>query len=190
METMEFTYPHTIENGLGEKLTFLEVFHEPEGDRIMVESYAAPGSGPSMHVHWLQDEVLTVAHGRIGYQLLGQPEQFAEKGETVVFKRGVPHRFWNPGTEMLHCTGWINPAGSILFFLSAIFAAQKKSGKTQPERFDAAYLLTRYRDEFEMLEIPRFVRRVVLPLIYQFGRILGKYPHFEGAPDPVHTSSK
>lgn len=190
MELMEFTYPHTIKNGLGEKLTFLEVLHGPEGDRLIVENFAAPGSGPPMHIHWIQDEVLTVVTGRIGYQIQGQPEQFAEKGETVVFERGTPHRFWNPGTEVLHCSGWINPANSIVFFLSAIFTAQVKSGKVQPEIFDAAYLLTRYKDEFDMLEIPRFVRRVVLPLIYQLGRTLGKYKHFEGAPEPVPASSR
>ncbi|MVM41835.1 cupin domain-containing protein [Spirosoma sp. HMF3257] len=185
---MNITYPHTIENCIGEKLIFREVRHEADGDRVIVENFVAPGSGPPMHVHWLQDEGLTVVNGRIGYQIQGQPEQFAGEGETVVFRRGVPHRFWNAGRQTLQCTGWINPANSVVFFLSAIYAAQNKSGKAQPETFDAAYLLTRYTTEFDMVEIPRFVRNVIIPITYQLGRLLGKYKHFEGAPEPLRTS--
>ena len=182
---MDFTYPHTIENCVGEKLIFLGIQPGPDGDRIIVENFVAPGSGPPMHVHWLQDESLTVIDGKIGYQVAGQAEQFAGEGETVLFKRGVAHRFWNAGTQTLHCTGWINPANSALFFLSAIYAAQNKSGKAQPETFDAAYLLTRYGSEFDMLEIPRFVKNVILPITYRLGQLLGKYNHFAGAPEPL-----
>ncbi|MBO0952599.1 cupin domain-containing protein [Fibrella forsythiae] len=187
---MNITYPHTIENCIGEKLIFREVRREADGDRVIVENFVAPGSGPPMHVHRLQDEGLTVISGRIGYQIQGQSEQFAEEGETVVFERGVPHRFWNAGTQTLHCTGWINPANSVVFFLSAIYAAQNKSGKAQPEVFDAAFLLTRYAAEFDMVEIPRFVRTVIIPVTYQIGRLLGKYTHFKNAPEPLPTSSQ
>ncbi|XWW44921.1 cupin domain-containing protein [Fibrella sp. USSR17] len=187
---MIITYPHTIENCIGEKLIFRELRQEADGDRLIVENFVAPGSGPPMHVHWLQDEGLTVINGRIGYQIQGQPEQFADVGETVVFKRGVAHRFWNAGTQTLQCIGWINPANSVVFFLSAIYAAQNKSGKAQPEPFDAAYLLTRYAAEFDMVDIPRFVRNVIIPITYHIGRLMGKYAHFENAPEPVRTSNR
>jgi hypothetical protein len=72
-----------------------------------------------------------------------------------------------------------------VFFLSAIFAAQTKTGKPQPETFDAAYLLTRYASEYDMLEIPRFVRKVILPVVYRVGKLLNKYEHFKDAPEAV-----
>ncbi|UFH57144.1 cupin domain-containing protein [Spirosoma sp. KNUC1025] len=185
--TTNFTLPHTIENCIGEKLIFQKVIHEPEGDRLLVENFVAPGSGPPMHVHWLQDECLTVVKGRIGYQVEGQKECFAGEGETVLFKRGVYHRFWNAGTQTLQCTGWINPVNSIVFYLSAIYAAQNKSGTARPESFDAAYLLTRYASEYDMQGMPGFVRKVVIPMTYQLGRLLGKYKHFTGAPEPLRN---
>jgi quercetin dioxygenase-like cupin family protein len=182
---MTINYPHTIENSAGEKLTFLRVQQEPDGDRVLVENYVQPGKGPLMHTHWLQDEELTVVKGRIGYQVLGGPKQYAGEGESVLFKRGVPHRFWNAGEDVLHCKGWVKPANTIVFFLTSIYAAQKKSGKDQPETFDGAYLITRYASEYDLPEIPNFVKKAIMPATYHIGKLLGKYKHFADAPEPV-----
>jgi hypothetical protein len=59
----------------------------------------------------------------------------------------------------LRCKGWIFPANTIVFFLSSIYAAQNKTGTGQPEKFDGAYLMTRYKSEYDMPEIPRFVKK-------------------------------
>src|SRR5688572_29559671 len=104
---MTYQLPYTITNVIGETLVFKELVKEPDGDRLLVENYVVPNSGPPMHTHFLQEEALTVVTGRIGYQLQGQPEQFAGEGETVVFKPGTPHRFWNAGEGVLHCKGWV-----------------------------------------------------------------------------------
>lgn len=182
---MKITYPHTIENCLGEKIIFHSVQQEPDGDRVIVENFVTPGHGPVMHTHFLQDESLTVVSGKIGYQVLGGNLHYANEGETVVFKRGTPHRFWNAGDRILNCKGWIKPANTIVFFLSSIYAAQNKSGKAQPETFDAAYLMTRYAQEYDLPEIPVFVKKTVFPLTYTIGKLLGKYKKFEDAPEPL-----
>lgn len=182
---MEFNYPHTIENSIGEKLTFLRVENEDGEEKLIVENEVVPGSGPLMHTHHLQDEALTVVKGKIGYQVMGGEPKYAGEGETVVFKRGTPHRFWNAGDDMLRCTGWVKPANTLVFFLSSIYAAQNKSGKGQPEMFDGAYLMTRYASEYDLPEIPSFVKKTIIPLTYRLGCLLGKYKHFEGAPEPV-----
>ena len=182
---MTYSYPHTIENCIGEKLIFKSLEREPDGDRLIVENFVTPGSGPVMHTHHLQDEALTVQEGKLAYQVEGQPVQYASEGETVVFKRGTPHRFWNDGKEILHCTGWIKPANTIVFFLSSIYAAQNKSGSAQPDQFDGAYLMTRYSNEYDLPEVPKFVKKVIVPMTYYTGRLLGKYKHFKDAPKPV-----
>ena len=182
---MNYQFPHTIQNNGGEVLTLREIVHEQDGDKVIVENKVAPGKGPLMHTHWLQDEALTVVKGKIGYQVYGQPAQYAGEGETVEFKRGTPHRFWNDGTEDLICTGYIKPANTIVFYLSSIFEAQKKSGSEQPEKFDGAYLLTRYKSEYDLPELPKFVKKVILPITYYIGKLLGKYKHFRNAPQPV-----
>lgn len=184
---MNYTFPHTIQNCIGETLIFKELLKEPDGDKLIIDNYVSPKSGPPMHTHFLQEEALTVVKGRIGYQVKGQKPQFAGVGETVVFKRGVPHRFWNAGEDVLQCTGWVKPANTLVFFLSSVFAAQNKSGSEQPEKFDGAYLLTRYASEYEMNDIPKFVKKVMLPALYFFGKLLGKYKHFKNAPEPIRN---
>lgn len=182
---MNYQLPHTIQNCLGEKLTFLEVIKEPDGDKLLVENFVTPKSGPPMHTHFLQDEALTVISGRLAYEVKGQPTQYAGVGETVEFKRGTPHRFWNVGDEELHCTGWIKPANTIVFYLTAVYDAQNKSGTERPEAFDGAYLLTRYASEYEMTDMPWFVKKIIIPVTYGIGRLLGKYKHFINAPEPL-----
>src|SRR5918999_4886046 len=154
------TYPHTIDNGAGERITFTG----RTGDRLEVENVVTPGSGPPMHVHHYQEEALTVQQGRIGYQRPGEPPRFAGPGETVVFEPGEAHRFWNAGEEDLLCTGYVQPADNVEYFLAAIYESQRESAGSRPDPFETAFLMWRYRSEFYMAEIPAVVQRVVFPV--------------------------
>lgn len=179
------TLPHRIQGPTGEVLIFQRIEPEADGDKLICENFVAPMAGPPMHVHFLQDEALTVVSGKMGYQIMGEAPQYAQPGESVVFKRGVAHRFWNAGTDTLNCTGWVKPANSLVFFLDAIYAAQNKTGTDRPELFDAAYLTHRYRSEYEMMDIPPVVKKVVMPIVYGLGVVLGKYRKFRHAPQPL-----
>ena len=185
---MNISYPHTITNCLGETIIFQSIEKTPIGDRVVVENYVTPGNGPIMHTHWLQDESLTVIEGSLGYEIKGQPKQYAKPGETVVFKRGVPHRFWNDGEDILHCKGYVEPANTFVYYLSSVYTAQNKSGHAEPEKFDAAYLLTRYSSEYDLTDLPVFVKKIILPVTYFIGKLLGKYPHFKDAPEPIKAA--
>ena len=180
---MNYDLPHIISNPIGEQLIFTS--HDALTDTLYVESYCRPGSGPVMHTHLKQDECLTVVSGAIAYEIAGEATRFAGPGETVLFKRGVAHRFWAHGHDVLHCKGWIQPANSIVFFLSSVFAAQNKTNTARPESFDAAFLMHRYASEYDMPEIPGFVKRFIFPLQVSIGKLLGKYRHFKNAPLPL-----
>jgi quercetin dioxygenase-like cupin family protein len=173
-------YPRTIDNGHGERMTFLGV----DGDRLRISSSVDPGAGPPMHVHHLQSETVRVEQGRIGFVVAGGVPQFAGVGEAVTFEPGVEHRFWNAGDDELVLTGEVFPADNLEYFLSAIYASVA-AHDGRPGPLDAAFLLTRYRTEFAMTAIPAPVRRFVLPLQAAVGRLLGRYGHFSDAPTPV-----
>jgi quercetin dioxygenase-like cupin family protein len=180
------TYPYTIENGAGEQLTFCGVVRDDnKGERLEAESRAQPGVGPVMHVHLMQEEVMVVKSGKVGYQIFGQEPRFASEGETAHFAPGVAHRWWNAGTTELRCTGWVKPPLNFEYFLTAIYESMKRNGGGRPDLFDVAFLLTRYRSEFGMIEIPMFVQRAFFPVLVAVGTALGKYRKFKDAPQPA-----
>lgn len=181
----QISYPHTIDNGAGERLTFLRRVPGRGGDRLEVENIVQPGAGPPMHVHRLQVEALTVEEGRIAYQRPGEPPQFAGPGSTVAFQPGEAHKFWNPGETVLRCTGYLEPADNVEYILGEIFASARRNGKGMPGIFDAAFLTRRYRTEMAMVEIPAPVQRLLFPLLVAIGSLLGKYRKYAGAPQPV-----
>jgi quercetin dioxygenase-like cupin family protein len=178
-------YPYIIENGAGERLTFARRIQEPGGDRLEGENVVAPGAGPPMHVHYFQEEALTVVQGRMGFQRPGEEPAFAGEGETVVFRAGEAHSFWNAGQSDLRCTAYIKPAGNVEYFLEAIFASQRSNGGRRPALLDVAFLTRRYRTEFAMLAVPALAQRFVFPVLVAVGRVLGKYAKYADAPEPM-----
>ena len=182
---MRRSYPYTVDNGHGELLTFTGLTPGPDGERLGADGVAQPGAGPPMHVHYLQEETARVVRGRLGHQVLGGEPQFAGSGELVVWPAGTPHKWWNAGTDELHLTGWCRPPGNVEFFLATLFTSTKENGGTRPGLLDAAFLSTRYRTEFALIELPAVVRRVVIPIVYVVGSVLGKYRKFKDAPAPI-----
>lgn len=180
---MSSTYPYTIDNGNGEQLTFLRRSVTGGIEILEVENCLAPGAGPPMHIHYFQDENLTVIEGRLAVQFAGEPTQYFGPGESVYFKKGMLHRFWNAGSTVLKCRGQISPPDNIEYFLSALYASAQASGKGRPSPFDTAWLLQRYRTEFGMPGIPALVRIMVFPMILTLGKFSGKHKKFKGAPE-------
>lgn len=179
-------YPKSIENGAGEVLTFEKLVSSPDGDdMIEVSNEIQPGAGPPMHVHYKQEEALTVVEGKFGYQILGEAPQFANPGETVVFKPGVAHRFWAEGNEILRCTGYVKPAHNLEYFLTEVYKSTKNNGGKKPDDFETAYLLHKYRTEFDMLNLPGIVKSVLFPTLRTMGEVSGKFRKYENGPPPV-----
>jgi quercetin dioxygenase-like cupin family protein len=177
-------YPIRIENGHGETLIFERLVSTPAGNRLEGYNEVESGAGPPMHVHFKQEEGLTVVAGRLGYQIKGEAPHYAEVGESVVFARGVAHRFWADGDEPLRCTACIEPVGNSVYFLSEVFRSTRENGG-KPNSFEAAYLLHKYRSEFAMLDIPSFVTRVIFPVLRLIGSLTGRFKDLERGPAPL-----
>jgi len=179
-----YQLPYTIQNNHGEKLTFLRIRNESGKEILEVENEIKPGGGPVMHVHWKQDESLTVISGTMGYQELGGKEKIAGPGESVEFKRGVAHRFWNAGQDMLKCTGWVTPPNNLIYYLENVYRLMDENNG-QPAGFEAAYLIRKYKSEFDVMVIPAFVKNVIFPVVVFFGKLSGKHKKFSEAPEAV-----
>ena len=108
----------------------------------------------------------------------------AGPGETIVLKQGVGHRWWNAGTTELRCTGWATPPNNLEYFLTALFDSVKRSGRKRPGFFDAAFLLTRYRSEIRMLDIPAVVQKVASSSSGRWDSSR-EVRQFKDAPEPI-----
>jgi quercetin dioxygenase-like cupin family protein len=186
---MKRTYPYTIDNGNGESITFTGRKQSPAGEYVEIDGVAQPGAGPPMHVHYLQEEAVRVVSGRVGYQVLGGEPKFAGPGESVTWPAGTAHKWWNAGTGEVRMVGGCTPPGNIEFFLSTLFASTKANGGKRPGLFDAAFLVTRYRTEYALLDLPALVTAVVIPIVYRIGVVLGKYKKFKDAPSPMSSQA-
>lgn len=177
-------YPYTINNGCGEELTFVGRTIRDGIEYLQVKNCIGPGSGPPMHLHFHQDESLTVVEGIMGVQQLGEKPRLLHAGESVSFSRGVMHRFWNAGEIPLRCVGEITPPHNIEYFLAEIYRSVREN-RGKPGLFDSAFLLTHFSPEFEMNDIPKFVKKVIFPIILVAGRLKGLHKKYSNAPAPV-----
>lgn len=180
-----YSLPHTVSNKFGETIIFKEEIEEDGEMKMITEGIVKPDSGTVMHVHFKQDEGFTVVKGKMGYQIKGEEAQFLEVGESCTFPRGQMHKFWCAGEEDLYIKGWLKPANSLDYFLTKLYASMDKAGKESGDPFDSAFLITKYKSEYDVDIIPTFVKKVVMPITVFIGKLLGKYKHFEDAPDAI-----
>ncbi|MEO8619708.1 MAG: cupin domain-containing protein [bacterium] len=177
------TYPRTIESGSGQRMTFLGL--GPDG-AMEVESDILPGAGPQLHSHPHQRESVMVIEGEIACAGAHGPERRATVGESVAFEPGVPHRFWNPGSNTLRIRGRIHPPMRFEWFMTLLYASMSANGG-RPGLFDVAYLARHFADEGTMDGLPALVRRVVLPAAYVIGSATGRYAQFDNVPPSARS---
>ncbi len=182
---MQIKFPHTIA-GTGEKITVLGTFVKDGIETLECNIDVQPKAGPPMHTHHRQDESLTVLSGTMAYQILGEEAKFAYAGDSITIKAGIPHKFWNAGTDVLKCKCYVSPPDNYVYFLTELYRSMN-SNNGRPSMYDGAFLLNRYKAEFAMLEIPAFVQRFIFPVVLFFGNLLGSGKKFSGAPQPVVT---
>ena len=105
-----------------------------------------------MHTHEREDEYSCVLSGRLTAQV-GDDVIDAEPGELVVKPRGIPHAFWNAGTEPVRFLELISPAGfeEYFFELAAPFNAQDEQAMGE--------VRARYRLDLRMETVAELLER-------------------------------
>jgi len=157
---------------------------ETNGTITEFEGYDEPGIGPPFHVHFKQEEGVEVIKGRMRVKTT-QKEFVLSEGEQYIFAPGEAHKFWNDGDGQLKFKGYVKPSLNYEFFIEHVYRSANEAGDDKPAPFDAAFLLTRYKSEFDILEIPKPVKAIVFPVLLTIGRMIGKFRIYKGAPSPL-----
>jgi quercetin dioxygenase-like cupin family protein len=92
-----------IRPGEGTRVPALDMAHKVDADHfggrlLVMEGRIAPGALVPPHTHTREDECSYVISGSVVFQV-GEDTVTAEAGSYVIKPRGVPHAFWNPGSE-------------------------------------------------------------------------------------------
>ncbi len=171
-------------NKNGETLTITRSASETNGQITEFEGSDEQGIGPPMHVHFKQEEMVRVIKGKMRVKTLTKEFSLTE-GEEYLFAMGEPHQFWNEGDTKLHYTGYVKPSNNYEYFIKHIYKSANEANDDKPSPFDAAFLLTKYKSEMDMLVIPKPVKLILFPIFLVIGKLTGKYKKYADAPSAI-----
>ena len=171
-------------NKNGETLTITRSASETNGQQTEFQGTDEPGIGPPMHVHYKQEEKVKVEKGKMRVKTLTKEFSLTE-GQEYTFQPGEAHRFWNEGDQVLHYSGHVKPSNNYEYFISQVYKSANEAKDDKPSAFDAAFLLTKYKSEMDMLVIPKPVKLIVFPILLTIGKLTGKFKKFADAPSPI-----
>jgi mannose-6-phosphate isomerase-like protein (cupin superfamily) len=125
----------TVSAGPDESLTF-HVSSQVTGDRYtFLEGTAGYLSGPPLHVHFGQDEVIHIVEGQLKVQC-GTHMYDLNPGDSIYIERGTPHTFTNldPNTPV-RMFGMSAPGGFDAFMTE--YVGLLEQGTPTPEQMEA-----------------------------------------------------
>jgi len=160
-------------NKNGETLIITKSAIESNGQITEFEGIEEPGIGPPMHVHFKQQEWVRVSMGKMRVKTLTKEFSLTE-GQEYTFEPGEAHQFWNEGDQTLRYSGYVKPSNNYEYFIRHIYQSANKANDDKPSPFDAAYLLTKYKTEMDMLVIPNPVKKNSVPNPISYRQTVGK----------------
>jgi quercetin dioxygenase-like cupin family protein len=81
-----------------DRVTFLKMADETDGELSLLEMEVAPGGSNDLHIHTTYSERFTVIEGQLGVQI-GKQQQVLLPGETGLVPVGAVHRWYNSSTQ-------------------------------------------------------------------------------------------
>ncbi len=171
-------------NKNGETLIITKSSSETNGTITEFEGIEEPGIGPPMHVHFKQEELVRVTKGKMRVKTLTKEFSLSE-GQEYIFAPGEAHQFWNEGDQTLHYAGHVKPSNNYEYFIKQVYQSANDAKDDKPGPFDAAFLLTKYKSEMDMLVIPKPVKKIVFPILLAIGKMAGKFKKYSDAPPAI-----
>lgn len=105
----------------GEHLKFLQTAADTNGQLLRAQVTVTPQQAIlPLHIHRSCNESVELQSGRLGIQL-GAKRTLLGPGGSVVVPAGVPHTWWNDGTEEVRFTTEVAPAGSMELAFEALY---------------------------------------------------------------------
>lgn len=156
----------------GQTMKFL--VDEPDLLRLECVSPPSPRREPE-HIHPLQTNRFILEKGTLTFVIEGR-EKIASPGETVSVPPGLPHHFFNGGTEDAVYLQEFEPGLKIGLFFQTFFQLVrlgKVDDQGMPNLLQALVLTDAYWNELRLTRPPFWIQRVAATLLAPVGRWAG-----------------
>lgn len=165
----------TLENRhTGERLEVRRVMRDGTPCLELKGSLPPRREGPPLHVHFQEDEELTVIAGTLSAEVDGRVFQ-VPAGGTATLPKGSAHRWWNDGDETLVIEGITRPVVDLDVYVAAAFDVLNSGPANRPLLFYMAHLARRHRNTQAVLFAPRWLQAVLVPAVIAVGTLVGRY---------------
>ncbi len=177
----------TLENRHTGEVLLIRRVRDAQGQIILaLDGTLPPGtSGPPLHVHFHEHEEGIVKAGTLGAQV-GKEKIVVPTGGSAVLPKGVPHRWWNAGDDLLEFSGHAVPAVDLDRCLQAVFAVLNAGSNGRPPIFYLAHVLWRHRDT-QLIAVPPPANSAIR-LSYPAVRLAASWANTAGRPGPVRPN--
>jgi quercetin dioxygenase-like cupin family protein len=164
-----------LENRHTGEVLALRRLHRADGPVLELRGSLPPHrEGPPLHIHYLEDEEGRVTTGTLSVEVGGRRID-ARPGERVQLPRGVPHRWWNAGDDVMEFEGSARPAADFDRYVQAIFEVMNAGTPNRPPLFYLAHVILRHRHTQAALVMPSIVQAILFRAVVALGTLLGRY---------------
>lgn len=162
----------TLENEIGESITFVETAADTGGERLVMEVVYLPSHvRPPLHLHPRQRERFEVLTGEIVVQR-GNEEATFVAGDSFDVPAGTVHQMTAGEAPETRLRWEIVPALDSEGFFEAMWSLPEDR---RPNPLRLAWILNRHRHEFRLARPAYAVQRVVFGTMALVGRLLGHH---------------
>ncbi|WP_205697333.1 cupin domain-containing protein [Conexibacter sp. SYSU D00693] len=160
----------------GERVTVLLGADDTDG-RYLAASMAVPPGDCRLgeHLHPGLVEAFEVRRGRLTFSLDGE-ERIARPGERIVVPRGARHDYWNDGPQDAEILLEVWPAKRFEQLVGTLMGLAREGLVDEhgsPDPLQAAVTAREFRRELVLCSPPRWLQRVVNPVLAAIGRLCG-----------------
>lgn len=110
---------------------------DTNGQLAVFEYIGTQKVGPSLHIHFDQDEIFTVVEGEYLFQV-GDKKDILKAGDTIFLPRQVPHT-WIQLSDLGKLIYFLQPAGKMEEFFMTMSSLKEKPSAEEMDKIHAAH---------------------------------------------------
>lgn len=174
---------YTIRNErTGQIMTFLQTGKETNNELLEIECFSPPTTAREPeHLHPIQENNFKIISGELSFSVNGNI-QILKAGEEISILPGMPHHFWNSGTETTHYLQEFRPALTTDHLFETFFALAKNrklSKHGAPNIFRTSLIMLKHQQDLRIIKPSWEVQRIVFQILAPFAKLLGYKSYYE-----------